>query len=225
MTTTPRPAMAAVHIWMTATSGATKPASGITLQPITAVVSTRSITLPWIWISITILAYPSAAAGSMAIPLPAVMAVVFTAVDSTVDLRNTFIELNTAVLGGGIYASGSALYLYNDVFAGNNATSTAGDGIRLYTRQAHSTGRTTPWPITTPAMASTGRAIDVVDQHYEPGVLHHLGACHQHQHNRPYGHLFRYPRRLCGRWQPCAESAVCLHRLPRLPLAEHQPGH
>ena len=51
---------------------------------------------------------------------------------STADLRNTFIENNAAYYGGGAYVyNGSALYIYNSLFARNDAVGGVGDAIRL----------------------------------------------------------------------------------------------
>jgi predicted outer membrane repeat protein len=50
----------------------------------------------------------------------------------SVQLSNVFVENNVALLGGGIYAVTSAtVYAYNSLIARNNATSSAGDGVRL----------------------------------------------------------------------------------------------
>ncbi|MBN1876145.1 MAG: S8 family serine peptidase [Anaerolineae bacterium] len=81
------------------------------------------------------------------------------ATDGTIDLRNTFVELNAGTLGGGIYATSSSVYLYNNVFAGNNATSTAGDGIRLYNNSTLY-GQNNTLAYNDANLASTGRAID-----------------------------------------------------------------
>ena len=52
--------------------------------------------------------------------------------NSIADLRNTFVENNTATFGGGVFAyDNSTVYAYNNLFAGNNATSGTGDAIRL----------------------------------------------------------------------------------------------
>jgi len=82
------------------------------------------------------------------------------ALNSTVDLRNTFIEGNTGSLGGGLYTSGSTVYAYNDLIAENNATSSAGDGIRLYSGTSmYGSGNTLAY--NDAGGASTGRAIDL----------------------------------------------------------------
>ncbi|MBN1888559.1 MAG: hypothetical protein JW850_11235, partial [Thermoflexales bacterium] len=52
------------------------------------------------------------------------------AYNSEVDLRQTFVENNTATYGGGVYARDSSVYLYNVLLAGNSGG--AADGIRLY---------------------------------------------------------------------------------------------
>ncbi len=52
--------------------------------------------------------------------------------NSVADLRNTFIESNTADYGGGVYAyDNSTVYAYNSLFARNNAVSGTGDAVRL----------------------------------------------------------------------------------------------
>jgi len=52
--------------------------------------------------------------------------------NSTADLRNTFIEHNSANYGGGVYAfDSSTVYLYNSLMARNDAVSGTGDAIRL----------------------------------------------------------------------------------------------
>ncbi len=51
---------------------------------------------------------------------------------STVYLYNTFIEANSAYYGGGLYAYNGTAYVYNSVFA-RNVASGVGDGVRLYT--------------------------------------------------------------------------------------------
>jgi hypothetical protein len=50
---------------------------------------------------------------------------------SEVDLRQIFIENNSANLGGAVYAFQSPVYLYNDLVAYNNASGNVGDGLRL----------------------------------------------------------------------------------------------
>jgi hypothetical protein len=50
---------------------------------------------------------------------------------SEVDLRQIFIENNSAYLGGAVYAFQSPVYLYNDLVAYNNASGNVGDGLRL----------------------------------------------------------------------------------------------
>ncbi len=79
---------------------------------------------------------------------------------STVDLRNTFAERNTAILGGALYAYDSYVYLYNNLVAGNNATSTAGDGIRLYVDSVLY-GMNNTLAYNDANYASTGRAVDI----------------------------------------------------------------
>jgi uncharacterized membrane protein len=80
--------------------------------------------------------------------------------DSIVDLRQTFIEDNTAVLGGGIYAYDSTVYAYNDLFAENDASGSAGDGVRLYSG-ASLVGSQNTLADNNAGGASTGRAIDI----------------------------------------------------------------
>lgn len=79
---------------------------------------------------------------------------------SEIDLRQIFVENNQANLGGGLYASQSPVYLYNTLLARNNATGTAGDGLRLYTgvilRGMHNT-----FAYNNAGGAATGRAIDL----------------------------------------------------------------
>ncbi|CAG0931831.1 hypothetical protein TFLX_02303 [Thermoflexales bacterium] len=53
--------------------------------------------------------------------------------NSEVDLRQVFVENNSASLGGGVYAAQSPVYLYNDLVGRNNATGITGDGVRLFT--------------------------------------------------------------------------------------------
>ena len=80
--------------------------------------------------------------------------------ESAIDLRNTFVERNTAVLGGAFYAYGTPVYVYNNLFTGNNATSTAGDGLRLYTDSVLS-GNNNTFAYNDANYASTGRAVDL----------------------------------------------------------------
>jgi hypothetical protein len=58
---------------------------------------------------------------------------VYAANNSWVDLRQVFVERNTANFGGGIYAYDSPVYLDNVVVARNDAFGGVGDGIRLFT--------------------------------------------------------------------------------------------
>lgn len=52
--------------------------------------------------------------------------------NSVADLRNTFVENNTADYGGGVYVyNNSTFYVYNSLFARNDAVSGTGDAIRL----------------------------------------------------------------------------------------------
>jgi predicted outer membrane repeat protein len=53
--------------------------------------------------------------------------------NSEIDLRQVFVEDNSAEYGGGVYAYQSPVYLYNDLLARNDATSSIGDGLRLFT--------------------------------------------------------------------------------------------
>ena len=80
--------------------------------------------------------------------------------DSEIDLRQTFVENNQANLGGGLYASQSPLYLDNTLLARNNATGSAGDGLRLYTG-ATLTGMYNTFAHNDAGGAATGRAIDL----------------------------------------------------------------
>lgn len=54
------------------------------------------------------------------------------AMDSWIDLRETFVERNSSQVGGGIYTCRSNVILNNVVLAGNNIISNFGDGIRLF---------------------------------------------------------------------------------------------
>ncbi len=80
--------------------------------------------------------------------------------NSTVNLRQIFIEGNSAALGGGIYAFQSQVILYNVLVAGNNATDGTGDGLRLYTG-ASLTGAHNTFAHNDADSATTGRAIDM----------------------------------------------------------------
>jgi predicted outer membrane repeat protein len=51
------------------------------------------------------------------------------AAGSTVHLYNTFVEANSANLGGGVYALQSTVYAYNSLFARNAASGATGDGV------------------------------------------------------------------------------------------------
>jgi hypothetical protein len=53
---------------------------------------------------------------------------------STVDLRQTFVENNTGVQGGALFAFYGDVFLYNDLIAGNDATNAGfgGDGLHLW---------------------------------------------------------------------------------------------
>ncbi len=85
---------------------------------------------------------------------------VFANFNSEVDLRQTFVEGNTAEYGGGIYAHQGQVYLYNVLVAGNNATGSTGGGIRLLNdvtfEGAHNT-----IAYNDAGRAATGRAIDI----------------------------------------------------------------
>ncbi|HNT25275.1 MAG TPA: hypothetical protein PKM21_12960, partial [Anaerolineales bacterium] len=80
--------------------------------------------------------------------------------DSEIDLRQIFVENNQANLGGGLYASQSPLYLYNTLLARNNATGSAGDGLRLYT-DGDLSGMHNTFAHNDSGGAATGRAIDL----------------------------------------------------------------
>lgn len=79
--------------------------------------------------------------------------------NSIVDLRNTFVETNVADYGGGVYAyDSSTVYVYNSLFARNNATSGTGDGIRL-NLNASMTGTGNTLAYNDAGGAATGQAI------------------------------------------------------------------
>lgn len=79
--------------------------------------------------------------------------------NSTIDLLNTFVENNTANLGGGLYAGpSSTVVASNNVFARNSATGSVGDGIRLNSASMSGSGNTLA--NNNAGGASTGRAID-----------------------------------------------------------------
>lgn len=80
--------------------------------------------------------------------------------DSEIDLRQIFVEGNEGALGGGLYTYQSPVYLYNTLFAHNNATSTSGDGLRLYTGTSLS-GTHNTFAHNNAGGAQNGRAIDL----------------------------------------------------------------
>lgn len=82
--------------------------------------------------------------------------------DSTVDLRQTFVEGNASSIGGGIYAYQSNVALYNVLVAGNNATGGTGHGVRLYTGASLSGAHNT-FAHNDAGGATAGRAIDIYD--------------------------------------------------------------
>lgn len=88
---------------------------------------------------------------------------IYAAGNSAIYLDNTFVEANTAQLGGGLYAYESRVYLNSTLLARNNATSTssgAGDAVRLYTGATLSASGST-FAYNDAGGASTGRAIDL----------------------------------------------------------------
>jgi len=88
--------------------------------------------------------------------------------NSKVDLRNIFVESNSATLGGGLYAyDDSTVYVYNNLFARNNASSTAGDGIRINSASMTGSGNTLAY--NDAGGASTGRAIDLASSNLTLG--------------------------------------------------------
>ncbi|HTP08668.1 MAG TPA: S8 family serine peptidase, partial [Anaerolineae bacterium] len=79
--------------------------------------------------------------------------------DSYVSLSNTFVENNTANLGGGLYLYNNAgAYAYSSLFARNDATSGTADGIRLNT--ASLSGANNTFAYNDASGAATGHAID-----------------------------------------------------------------
>ncbi len=79
--------------------------------------------------------------------------------NSSVYLYNTFVENNMANLGGGLYLYDTAtVHPYNSLFARNNATGGAGDGIRL--NVASLNGANNTFAYNDASGAATGRAID-----------------------------------------------------------------
>jgi len=81
--------------------------------------------------------------------------------NSTAYLRNTFIESNTADYGGGVYAyNNSTVYIYNSLFARNDAVniSGVGDAIRL-NLNATMTGAGNTLAYNDAGGAATGQAI------------------------------------------------------------------
>ena len=81
--------------------------------------------------------------------------------ESSVDLRNTFIENNTGTYGGGVYAyNTSNVYIYNSLFARNNATSNIGDALRLNSNvNLYGSGNT--FAYNNASGTANGRAIDL----------------------------------------------------------------
>lgn len=83
---------------------------------------------------------------------------VYAGANSTIDLRNTFVESNSADYGGGIYAYDNAtVHLYNSLLAGNDAFSGTGDAIRLNGTTLNGAGNTLAYNNT--GGAATGQAI------------------------------------------------------------------
>ncbi len=81
--------------------------------------------------------------------------------NSEIDLRQIFVEGNQGSYGGGLYAYQSPVYLYNTLLSQNNATSTAGDGLRLYTGASLSGSHNT-FAHNNAGGAIDGRAIDLL---------------------------------------------------------------
>jgi hypothetical protein len=79
---------------------------------------------------------------------------------SEVDLRQIFVEDNSAEYGGGIYAYQGPVYLYNDLLARNDATGGTGDGLRLFTG-ASLNGSHDTLAHNDAGGATTGNAIDM----------------------------------------------------------------
>jgi hypothetical protein len=85
---------------------------------------------------------------------------VYASDSSEVDLRQIFVEDNTADYGGGAYVYQSPVYLYNDLLARNNATGGVGDGLRLYTG-ASLTGSDNTLAHNDASGATTGNAVSM----------------------------------------------------------------
>lgn len=82
------------------------------------------------------------------------------AYNSTVELRNTYVESNSANLGGGVYAYNSTVNAYDSLFARNEASGT-GDGIRLYNGSTM-TGQGSTFAYNDTGGAATGTAIGIL---------------------------------------------------------------
>lgn len=87
---------------------------------------------------------------------------IYTSDESDLDLGQTYVEKNTAFLGGGIYGNGNNtdIILTNVLIARNNANSTAGDGIRVFSG-ASLTGYHVTMAYNDLSGGSAGRAIDL----------------------------------------------------------------
>lgn len=85
---------------------------------------------------------------------------VYSAGSSEIDLVQIFIENNSAVNGGGIYAYQIPVYLNNSLLARNDATSGTGDGIRLFTG-ASLAGQNNTLANNNAGGATTGEAISL----------------------------------------------------------------
>jgi uncharacterized membrane protein len=113
------------------------------------------------------------------------------ATDSIVDLRNTFVERNTADYGGGVYAyNNSTVYAYNSLFARNNAASGIGDGIRLNTADMTGNGNTLAY--NDAGGAATGNAIGLSGANLTLGcsiVWGHTTSINQAGHNVTYSDI------------------------------------
>jgi predicted outer membrane repeat protein len=110
---------------------------------------------------------------------------------SSVYLDNTFVENNTAVLGGGLYLHGTSAYLNNSLVARNNATSTASDGVRIYT-DATLSGSGNTLAYNDAGGAATGQAIGISGGSLTLGcsiVWGHTTSINETGHNVTYSDI------------------------------------
>ncbi len=130
---------------------------------------------------------------------------------------------NAGTLGGGVYVLGASFNAHGTLFARNNATSTAGDGLRLISASTFN-GVNVTFANNNAAGAATGRAIDLSGSTVNLScsvVWNHSVQPEQCGSKRG---LFRCAGRLHWRGQSEHQPAVCQYRWIGFPFAVWQPG-